>query len=85
MDGMCSGGGRQKARLSSRSLSPFPEHFCEFVGFDAPHLLQRNQSSGWHNAEMIILGRTFALLLIESRQRLASLSELLPVAHKGTQ
>lgn len=69
MDGMCSGGGRQKARLSS---PPFPERFYEFLGFDAPHLLQRNQSLGWHGTEVIILGRAFALLLVVPRQRLAS-------------
>lgn len=56
MDGMCSGGGRQKASLSS---SPFPERFYEFLGFDAPHLLWRNQSLDWHGTEVIILGRTF--------------------------
>lgn len=69
MDGTCSGGGGQRARLSS---PPFPERFYEFLGFDAPHLLQRNQSLGWHSTEVIILGRTFALLLVVPRQRLAS-------------
>lgn len=68
MDGKCSGGGRQKARLSS---PPFPERFYEFLGFDALHLLQGNQSSGWHGTEMIILGRTI-LLLVVPRRRLAS-------------
>lgn len=77
MDGMCSGGGRQTARLSSLLFSPpsFPEHFCELVGFEAPHLLQRNESSGWHDdddAEVIILGRSFALSLAVPGQQLAS-------------
>lgn len=52
--------------------SPFPEHFCELVGFEARHLLQRNESSGWHNAEMIILGRSFALSPTVSGPPLAS-------------
>lgn len=74
MDGTCSGGGRQRARLSSL---PFPERFYEFLGFDAPHLLQRNQSLGWHGTEVIILGRPFALLLVVPRQWLASQNCLL--------
>lgn len=74
MDGMCSGGGQAFFLLFSPP--PFPEHFCELVVFEAPHLLQRNESSGWHDddddAEVIILGRSFALSLAVPGQQLAS-------------
>lgn len=39
MDGVGDGGG-QKAGLSSLPPPSFPEHFCEFVGFDAQQLIQ---------------------------------------------
>lgn len=39
MDGEGDGGG-QKAGLSSLPPPSFPEHFCEFVGFDAQQLIQ---------------------------------------------
>lgn len=65
--------GRRLGFLLVLSPLSFPEHFCELVGFEALHLLQRNESSGWHdNAEVIILGRSFALSLTVSRQLLAS-------------
>lgn len=33
-------GGGQKPWLSPLSPLSFPEHFCEFVGFDAQQLIQ---------------------------------------------
>lgn len=75
--------GRRPGFLLVPSPPSFPEHFCELVGFEARHLLQRNESSGWHNAEVIILGRSFALSPTVSRQPLASQSGLLPQAHEG--
>lgn len=63
MDGVGDGGG-QKAGLFSLPPPSFPEHFCEFVGFDAQQLMQWNEGSGWHDAEMIIPGSVFLLLLI---------------------
>lgn len=39
MDGVGDGGG-QKAGLSSLPPPSFPEHFCEFVGFDAQQFIQ---------------------------------------------
>lgn len=71
--------GRRPGFLLALSPPAFPEHFCELAGFEAPHPLQRNESSGWHNndnadddAEVIILGRSFALSLAAPRQRLTS-------------
>lgn len=37
MDGVGDGGGQKAASLPPPS---FPEHFCEFVGFDAQQLIQ---------------------------------------------
>lgn len=61
--------GRRPGFLLILSPPSFPEHFSELVGFEALHLLQRDESSGWHNAEVIILGRSFALLPTVARQR----------------
>lgn len=40
--------GRRPGFLLVLSPPSFPEHFCELVGFEARHLLQRNESLGWH-------------------------------------
>lgn len=73
--------GRQPGFLLALSPPAFPEHFCELAGFEAPHPLQRNESSGWHDdTEVIILGRSFALSLAAPRQRLSSQDSCLKLA-----
>lgn len=53
-------------------LPSLPELFCEFVGFDAQELIWRNETSAWHDAEMIIPGSSLLLLLIIQSQLPAS-------------
>lgn len=73
MDGMCSGGGRQTAGLSSRSFSSFfPWAFLWTCWLWSPASLTEKWKFRLAHAEVIILGRSFALSLTVSGQWLAS-------------